>query len=175
MNDFEFKDIVALISLFFSAVALWFTHKNWVRTNRPIIVVVVESEGGGNVSIPYKITVWNTGNRPALRVKLSLDDGFKWEDALNENMDSSATLLIKTVQAPFSETSEISVLANGEKRSCSFGYSSNEGGVWNYGTEIPIKVQYLDFDGRRYKNRQVLLIKDSISFTGYFWGNSSSE
>lgn len=159
---FEFKDMISIVSLFFSGLALYWSKKNWNESNRPIIAVSLVADGG-NVATILNIVVFNTGNRPAFDVVLSA----KKED-IDQILDLSHTSIFHdTVYKIFSGENVIPLILDGENVQNGFGIAShNEDNTFIWKSTLPIKIVYKDIKGKSYSNTQTLQIKNTSSFAG---------
>lgn len=155
-----------------SCSALWIAHRNWLRSNCPIVTACIETATAEDGAfIAYNMVVVNTGNRPAVNVRL----------------DCSATELEQCIQSGphagkhpsstwahvkkcFQEDAEIPLLLNGKSVSNSFGFTGvNQQSFWKYNSRLKITLRYADLDGTNYRKELILLIKDSVAFAGGMW------
>jgi hypothetical protein len=51
----------------------------------------------------------------------------------------------------------------------------NDEGFWKYRSNLRITIEYLGWFGKHYLETQYLKIVDSDSFTGFMWGDRSSN
>ncbi|MFC4523836.1 MULTISPECIES: hypothetical protein [Cupriavidus] len=72
-------------ALFVSLLALAFTRRSWLETNRPIITAEIVKHDGGNEAMAFNLVVHNVGNRPATDIRLSARP-----EAISEIVDSGA-------------------------------------------------------------------------------------
>lgn len=166
----ELKDFFAGLSVFLSGMALFFANKNWKNANRPILSALVKTNSAGNVAVLYDLIISNTGNRPAKNIRFFLDNDKSVIDFLENQSISEDHSMLKVVNLIFSSDLEIPVLCNNSNIASAFGATSSKNPFWKYGSLIPIKIVYYDFDGKKYVDRQNLMIRDSESFSDYFWG-----
>jgi hypothetical protein len=150
-----------------SLVALFFSRKSWLASNRPLVSARVTANGmGGNVATPLSLVVENTGNRPATNIVLRADP----ETYAIHFRAQPDDVLRKAVERTLSEWSKIPVLANGRSVTTSFGLTSdNEQATWEPRARFDIRVEYSDFDKRKYKHAIPLLIADDQGFGGGIW------
>jgi hypothetical protein len=83
-----------------------------------------------------------------------------------------ASTTFEGVMRCFTDKGEVPLLLNGKTMINSFGYTrGDEQTFWRYGSSFPIEIKYNDLEGRNYRSRQILKIKDSSAFAGGMWGN----
>ena len=127
--DMDWIDVgkVGLSSAAFgiSCLALWISHRNWLRSNCPIVVACIETATAEDGAfIAYNLVVVNTGNRPAVNVRLYCSDT-ELEQCIqpgpHAGKRSGSTWT--HVKKCFQEDAEIPVLLNGKSVSNSFGFT----------------------------------------------------
>lgn len=162
-----FTGLIALMSVF----TYNSTRELWQQGNRPIISAMVETNKSGNKAITYDLTVINSGSRPATNIKLHLSNKESFQQCLTENKSSLSNSILRC----FDENTVIPLLVNGEKISNSFGATSSESkdSTWKNGSAFDIKITYQDLEGKNYRSRVRLFIKDSQAFAGGKWENKS--
>lgn len=173
----DWKTIVAALALGVSLISLWFARRSWLQTNRPIVSAAVETHAGGNESIAYNLAVSNTGNRPAINVRLCVNTKAIEECMAPwvEKMRGPSTTYAQVMRC-FSEDGEIPLLINGKTMTNSFAYTRGDNGTfWRYGASLRISISYGDLDGRHYCTSQVIRIKDSAAFAGGMWSSSEND
>ncbi|OEZ56022.1 hypothetical protein JAB5_42990 [Janthinobacterium sp. HH103] len=173
----DWKTLMSASALIVSLCSLWISRRNWLQSNRPIISATVETYAGGNESIAYNLVVTNTGNRPAVSVRLfvSTDGAEKCMAPWVEKFKGSSTTYAHVLRC-FSEKGEIPLLANGKSMTNSFGYTrGDEETFWHYGSTLRITIRYWDLDGRKYIVHQPIRIKDSEAFAGGMWKTREDE
>ena len=163
--------LVALAALAVSLLALIASIHFWRRQFRPIITAMVRTAAGGNEAIAYKLEVLNSGAIPAKNVVLRVD-----ETTLPAALGADATPENKAKWlACFTPHSQIKVLHNGSRVTCSFGTTrANADGFWKYRAQIQITIEYEGWFGKRYSQLQIVEVVDSASFTGYMWGDGDA-
>lgn len=156
-------EIIAFIAIISFVNNRWF----WWQSNRPIVSALVETHSAGNIATMFNLTVLNSGSRPAINIKLTIDDYQEFEKCI-ENLDNN---MIEHITRCFSEYATIPLLINGEKKSNSFGTTSiqEEDNIWKYGSSFSITINYKDLENKKYKSKLVLHIKDSKAFAGGSW------
>ena len=158
--------LVAIIALFVSLLSLIVAVSYARKTFRPIVSVMVKTHSGGSVSISYNLQILNSGSIPAKEIRLKADHEDIEKAIANQQFDDRKDEWL----ACFTDDSTIMLLQNGEKVSCSFGLTRpNDSGFWHYGASIPVTIEYKGWFGKEYRDQQIIQIKDSDSFTGYFW------
>lgn len=173
----DWKTIVSSLALGVSLISLWFARRSWLQSNRPIVSAVVETHAGGNETIAYNLAVTNTGNRPAVNVKLCTN---------TEAIEKCMAQWVEKFRGPnttyaqvmrcFSEDGEIPLLINGKTMTNSFAYTRGDDQTfWRYGASLPITISYSDLDGRKYRTSQIIKIKDSAAFAGSMWEASKND
>lgn len=154
-------------ALVVSLLSFYFSIKSWRETNRPIVTARVSSFDGGNMGTALNILVENSGNRPAIDVRLSINpDHLK--SALREDVDP---VWSKSLNRIFSERGSIAVLGNGRSVSNDFGFLSGDSqSTWKGDLRLTVEISYQDLDGRKFRHSIPLLIADDKGFAGGFWG-----
>jgi hypothetical protein len=164
----DLKTLLSVAAFIVSLISLYFTRVNWLQSNRPVVSAFVTEHHSGNVASTFNLVVANTGNRPAVRVRLHASHA-----ELSLLVDRHAKPdRFKMIESNFRPDSVIPLLRNGEELSTSFGaFSSdpNESPWLNYGVETNISISYYDLDGRRYESRQPLRIYARDGFGGGVW------
>lgn len=170
----EIKTFLSVAAIAVSLVSLYFTRVNWLQSNRPVVSAFITEHGtGGNMATAFDLVVANTGNRPAIRVRLHASHqeiATLVEKGANPNR-------FKSIEGTFSARSEIPILRNGEELSTSFGAyigASPEGPWLRYGAETNISITYQDLEGRKYESRQPLKIYAREGFGGGVWNDPKS-
>lgn len=155
-----------------SCLALWISHRNWLRSNCPIVVACIETATAQDEAfIAYNLVVVNTGNRPAVNVRLYCEDS-DLEQCIQPGPHAGKKLgsTWTHVKKCFQEDAEIPVLLNGKSVSNSFGFTGvNQQSFWKYNSRLKITLRYADLDGTNYRKELILLIKDSVAFAGGMW------
>ncbi|MGN6235038.1 hypothetical protein [Dyella sp.] len=161
--------LAALITSIFSALAsmvtVFYTVYLWRRSNRPLVTARVTTHHSGNVNIFLNILVENMGTQPALNVKLQAKR--KDVEAAMRKPDGPE-LLKKAPERVFFSDVVIPMLANGRSMTNSFG-ALGESGIWQAGSQIPIKLIYEAMDGRRFRERGILLLHSDEGFAQTSW------
>ena len=163
--------LVAVFSLAVSAFSVWISTRNWRQSNRPIVVASVRTNQAGNVAIAYDLVVVNAGTRPATRVRLHCDPA-RLRAAQTEVKPKP---LFEHIKRCFDPSRSIPLLLHGNSVSSSFGMTSSEPeqATWRPGAEIPIEITYSDLEGRSYRSKLELVIRDSDALAGGSWGSKS--
>ena len=159
--DIDWKSVIAGISAIVSIIALRVSWWLWRETNRPIITVEINADGG-NEGIAYHLVVHNCGNRPAAKIRLSATSEAK-DAALTPNASESAK---EQLYSCFSAKYEIPLLRHGERIEGGFGTTSRVP-VHNelvYGALIPVAVRYEDLVGNTYKTNITVVIRDTKAY-----------
>jgi len=154
-----------------SLVSLYFTRVNWLQSNRPIVSAFIAEHSSGEMASTFNLVVANTGNPPAIRIRLHASHAEI--SALLEPEVIPARF--KNIESNFGAESEIPLLRNGEELSTSFGAfirASAEGPWLRYGSEIEISITYRDLDGRRFEARQPLRVYARHGFGGGKWSDA---
>ena len=159
--------LIAIISLFVSIIALLMSLVFWIRQFRPIITACVRTVESGNVAIAYSLKIMNSGSIPAKNIKIQIN-----ESDVQQSLGSGASEKLKEMWLRSINKSIIYLLQNGDSASCSFGLTEeNDLGFWRYGSEFPVLIIYEGWFGSKYKEKQLLKIQDSDSFTHYKWSS----
>jgi hypothetical protein len=168
MIDFDVKSALSLVAIVVSFCSFLFARRSWQQSNRPIVTAFLTEHDKGNRGGIFDLVVSNTGNRPAVRVRLNVSP-----EELRILVDPGADpKRVKDLEQCFVPESEIPVLRNGEELTTSFGsYSGDPKGTkWlNYAAEVEIEVSYLDLEGRVYKSRLPLKVYAREGFGGSVW------
>lgn len=155
-----------------SCLALWISHRNWLRSNCPIVVACIETATAQDEAfIACNLVVVNTGNRPAVNVRLYCEDS-DLEQCIQPGPHAGKKpgSTWTHVKKCFHEDAEIPVLLNGKSVSNSFGFTGvNQQSFWKYNSRLKITLRYADLDGTNYRKELILLIKDSVAFAGGMW------
>ncbi len=166
---------VPLIALVVSGLALWFTRKLWVQSNRPIVTAMVRTHTAGNQAITYDLAVINSGTRPATTVRLTahLDQVRQAVEAKAlENPHYSG--LLKAALRCFSAEGVIPLLLNGQTLTNAFGHTGTagaQGPFWRVGATFPVTITYSDLEGRSFESNVTLVIRDTEGFAGSIWSD----
>ncbi|WP_088892792.1 hypothetical protein [Leptolyngbya ohadii] len=142
------------------------TTRLWRKTNRPIVSAFVETDSAGNVATMYNLLIINSGNRPAVNIRLKLK--IEIEKLVTQELNNPN---VQAILECFGDGSEIPLLINPGNTSNYFGITSMkpEDNIWKYGVSFPIEIVYWDLEGRRYTSKQRLVIKYSKAFAGMEW------
>ena len=156
--------IIAAVAVF----GIFNTRWIWKQTNRPVISALIETNSAGNMATTYDLSVINSGTRPAINIKLTIDNQEEFEKCVAKNTQDP---LLNSIHRCFSEDGIIPLLINGKKISNSFGMTSvnNKNNIWNYGSYFSITIEYQDLEEKQYKSNLTLFIKDSKAFAGGSW------
>lgn len=155
-------------ALLISLVSLYFSRLNWLQSNRPIVTAFVTEHSSGNMAATFNLVIANTGNRPAVRVRLHASKA-EIASLLEPGVRDKK---FKMIESNFLKESEIPLLRNGEELTTSFGaFTSNpDEGPWlRYGSEAEISITYQDLDGRKFESRQPLKVYARDGFGGGVW------
>jgi hypothetical protein len=161
--------IIAFSSLAVSVIAVAISFYFWRLQFRPIVTAAIRTAKGGPDAIAYNLDILNSGSIPAKNILISVDEttlpGAFGTDATTENKARYLSC--------FSPASQISVLHNGSRVSCSFGTTKPDNhGFWKYRAKVEITLRYGGWFGKRYEQKQIIEVVDSDSFTGHMWGDS---
>lgn len=167
----ELKIWVPVVSFLLSALALTFTRRTWFESNRPIVTAEIVTHGAGNMAIAFDLVVHNTGNRPAVAIRLEA-----CESDLNRALNNGApTPLAAEIRRCFSDRAAIPLLHQGKSAQNGFGATSSlpSANALVINSEIPIRILYKDLNGRTFKSKQTLVVKDSTWFAGSGWSKEA--
>lgn len=177
LNPDDWKTILSVLAFLLSFVSFWFSRKSWLQSNRPIVTAAVETHSSGNQVIAYNLVVCNTGNRPGINVRLHVRENdfeiclAEWVKHGKDHND-----VYSRIMRCFTNDGEIPLLLNGRNMINSFGYTRGDNKTfWCYGASLPITVEYYDLDGRKYKSKLTIRIKDSSGFAGGSWSLSNNN
>lgn len=155
-----------LLGIFSAAIAilsLFFAIYSWRQANRPLVSARVTSHKGGNIATTLSLLIENTGNRPALNVRLIAKETEVRAAHFRAEIPTDA-------KRCFFSGVIIPVLANGRSASNAFEHLGDPE-CWRPGSKIPIKIKYQDLSGRRYTSKIDLLLADDSGFAQTFWGS----
>ena len=165
MSILTISTSIALGSLIISTISLYFARKSWFESNRPIIVVRVESLTGGNVQTNLNLIVENCGNRPAKNVSLKASQS----ELQRLLISGEADALRQSIQRCFSAAATIPVLPNGQSVSNSFGSIGGPSPTWTADSWLNIIVTYQSLEGTHYKANVPVRVSDTAAFAWGFW------
>lgn len=173
----DLKNISSTLALIIAMASFWYSRKNWLQSNRPIVSAAIVTHTGGSELIAYNLELYNTGNRPATNIRIHVEENdiklCLAERSENQNIDSN---MYARVIRCFSDDAVIPLLLNGKSQTNSFGYTSNTREIfWRYGASFPIAIEYSDLEGRKFKSIQTLKVKDSAGFADGAWGKVTSK
>jgi len=161
----EISTSISLLAVCISFLAYLFSKKSWMETYRPIVTARIETYASGNDAAIFKIVVYNSGNRPAVNIRLITNT-----DMLEKLfLKSTEDIFKKEILACFSEVGLIPLLHSGGTTNNGFGISGKKESTLVYGASIPIVISYKDLNGRSYKTKQTLLFRDTTYFAGSGW------
>lgn len=131
---------------------------------------MVKTHSGGNMAIFYNIELINSGNRPALDVRLEVDHNDVFSAMLPEAKSAEHFESdIASIHRCFEERSTIPVLLNGSTASNSFGQTSLARPLWRPGAVFPVTVSYKGYGRQKYRSIQRLRIDDTAGFAGSYY------
>lgn len=164
----DWKTAITFGSAMVSVVALYVSWWLWRETNRPIVTVEVDADVG-NVDTFYHLVVYNCGNRPATKIRMSARSESK-DAALAHGASTNAR---QQLYSCFSAENEISLLRHGESTRGGFGVTSisPDQNDLVYGAAIPVTVTYEDLHGRKYKADLTITVRNSKSFNDFWYEN----
>lgn len=164
---------ISIGALSVSLVSLFFTRRFWLQSNRPVVTAFVDEHWSGNTASTFNLVISNTGNRPAVNVRLHASA----DDVSSLHGEGATEQMMEEITRCFDEESMVALLRNGEELSTAFGSYGIERASrqLNYGVKIPILVTYDDLDGRRYKGRMPLKAFIRNGFAGAVWNRVKSS
>lgn len=174
----DWRTILTTMAIVVSAASFVFAWRSWRQSHRPIVCCDLQTHVGGGEATPYNLAITNTGNRPATSVTLTVDRASilsatsSWVQG-----DEGARRTLSTILRCFSADGEIGLLANGRTLTNSFGYTSDEQdkSFWRHGASISVFLAYRDLEGRSYRSKQTLRIKEASALSGRMWASASSD
>jgi hypothetical protein len=163
----DIRTLISIAALVASVISLYFTRRFWLQSNRPIVTAFVDECSSGNMATAFNLVLSNTGNRPAVNVRLHADPAMISQllgDGVSEQM-------AEEIRHCFSERSTVALLRNGEELTTAFGAYGIEKSSQqlNYGVQIPISVTYQDLDKHSYKAHMPLKVFARHGFGGSTW------
>lgn len=147
-----------------SVASLWFARRFWLESNRPIVTTFIEEHATGNTTTAFDLILSNTGNRPAINVRLHAAPAL-----ITQLLGDGVTVaMAEEIRRCFSPASEVALLRNGEDLSTAFGSYGLERSSQqiNYGAEISVQLTYQDLDRRRYSAHVPLKVFARHGFGG---------
>jgi hypothetical protein len=153
LNDIN--TLLSFLAIIVSSISLYVARINWRQSNRPIVTAFVAEDITGSTGATFTLIVSNTGNRPAVSVRLIATES----EIAQLLKPGVAPNISKEIASIFSKKSEIPLLRNGEEISTPFGSCTCDSkDEWlRYGAEITIAVSYSDIDGRKYNSKSLPL------------------
>lgn len=162
------KLAISLVAIAMSVGSLVFSWRTWIQTNRPIVTAFVTECGTGSAAHTFDLVLANTGNRPAVSIRLHA-----LKRDLEHLLDAGAPESRREwMMLIFSEESIVPLLRNGEELRTSFGayIPTDPEAKWlNYGAQIRIRVEYEDLAGRKFTSKLPLRIYARHGFGGGSW------
>ncbi len=99
-------EIIALVAI----LGFFNTRLLWKQTNRPIVSAFVETHSTDNRDLRFNLIIANTGNRPAIDIKLTIDN----KDKFKECIENSEHEMIDYIFGCFEDYATILLLINGK-------------------------------------------------------------
>jgi hypothetical protein len=135
--------VISGLAAAISALALYWSHKSWKETYRPLITLKVRivryEDNKANVSLEVN----NTGNRPAINIDINVD-----YSALAQHLGDSTDPLHKAIKQVMSK--RVVVLPNDKRHFAeSDVFEVKEGGL-KQPIFINAQLKFLGLDGRSY-------------------------
>lgn len=169
----DLKTGMAVAALLISLVSLYFTKTNWIQSNRPIVTAFVTEHHSGMMAATFNLVIANTGNRPAVRVRMHASP----ENIKRLLANNASREKVQMIESNFLKSSEIPLLRNGEELTTSFGAftnNPNESPWLKYGSETEIIIRYQDLHGKKFESNQPLKIYAREGFGGGVWGDAKA-
>lgn len=167
MNGDDIRTLISVAALVASAISLYFTRRFWLQSNRPIVTAFVDEHSSGNMATVFNLVLSNTGNRPAVNVRIHADP------AIIRGLiaEGSTAEMAAEIERCFSAEATVALLRNGEELTTAFGSYGVERSsqLLNYGAQISVTVTYDDLDKRSYKAHMPLKIFARHGFGGAIW------
>jgi hypothetical protein len=173
MSDEDWKLVLSVIAMVTSLISLYFTKVNWLQSNRPIVTAFITEHHSGNQASTFNLILANTGNRPAVRVRLTASN----EDIRRLVEHGISDHRFKIIAQNFMASSEVPLLRNGEELTTSFGafVPNDADGKWlKYGAECEVAILYQDLEGRKYESKLPLKVYAREGFGGRVWTDSKA-
>lgn len=159
---------ISTTALLISISSFVFAIKSWHQSNRPMVVAYIEEHSMGVNCATFNLVLKNTGNRPAVNIKLNArKDGI--EEIFEEKIDNVTR---EGIFNCFQNDSEVALLKNGTSIVTSFGsfegHYQNRKGI-KYDSWLPIEITYKDLRAKKYKEKVPLKIRGLKGFGGAIW------
>jgi hypothetical protein len=161
-----FRTFASVAAIIVSLASLYFARKSWMRSNRPIVTAYLAEFAIGNISSPFNLVVVNTGNRPALNVRMICEP-----EELLKLVDDRDTHSLEHFVSTFSKEARLSVLKNGEEITTWFGMITKDPmrATLRHGSSGKITIAYSDLDGNDYSHDLELYVWARSGFGGSSW------
>jgi hypothetical protein len=158
--------IINAFSILVAIAALVFSMYSWREANRPFVSAHVSSHASGNFAIALDLIIENTGNQPAVDVRLTAQLA-DVQRVLPEHLNGA---MPEDAQRCFFSDVTVPLLANGRTISNAFGcLAENSDATWQQGSQLPITITYKNLKGRRFKEKLTLLLADDTGFAQTSW------
>ena len=168
LSSDDLKTAATVVAVVISFISLYFTRVNWLHSNRPVLSVWIAEHDSGYMSATFNLVVANTGNRPAVNIRLHATQE-QISALLEEGVSESRRSQIAQI---FTSESEVPLLKNGDEVVTSFGafVRADPQGPWlNYGASTQLLITYKDLDGRSYHSKLPVRIYARQGFGGSVW------
>ena len=163
--------VISIVALSLSAFSIWLSWFLWQRSNRPIVTAAVVMHSSGNRAIVYTLSLINSGNRPARDVRIRIDP-YTLKESLREDAQPK---LVDTIYRCFDDDAVLPLLIDGHQSNASFGTTGPPDATWEWGTKLPVIVEYQGLDGRRFRQEILLVIRDVREFSGLAWSKKRDD
>lgn len=157
--------IISILSAAVSLVSLGFAVYSWREANRPLVTARVTTESSGDFLISLNLLVENTGNRPAVDIRLIASE-------TEVKAAAKQGIVPKDAERCFFSGVFIPVLANGRSISNGFWHLGMVDS-WQAGAVLPLAIEYRDLHGRNFTSNLRLLLADDAGFAQTYWSSNT--
>jgi hypothetical protein len=160
--------LISVLAAVISLLSLRLNRRLFRESFRPVVTARIATVAAGNIATLYKLVLENSGNRPAINIRLSVE-----ANDLKRVLDPVCRLDVAEITNCFDEQYTIPILANGKSVSTAFGKTSAEGHecMWMPDSRFRITITYYDLSGRRYKEENPLFVFCDLGFAGFHYAD----
>ena len=165
------QTLLSIAALMIAITSFGFAVFSWRESHRPIVTARLQVRGIENGVTKLEVIVENSGNRPAVNVRLTADP-----EALEKVfLASKDDELREHVEYCLSGEPFIPCLAPGQVVSTGFGRLSDGCSTWVYKSVLSIEITYSGlktkwYPPRGYKNSVPIWLVDNTGFALSYWG-----
>ena len=169
--------IFSIAALAISLISIGFAVFSWRESHRPIVTARLQVRGdAGNAGAALELIVENTGNRPAVNVRLTADP----EDLEKAFLAPRGDVLRKDIEYCLSGEPFIPCLEPGKTATNAFGAFQNkdltgQDSTWIYKSSFDVEITYCGMKEKKcrprtYANVIPIWLVDNTGFALGYWG-----